>query len=172
MNNKMVGMAVLDLVWMVASYAALLAFIAIVGVLIFKFGITSFKLAISTVGSTRGIENIKGVVNQPGHRTKDESDEMEIIVSYITHFVQKSVERNHYAKYVYEMLRVELILSYIKSLDHFIESKLENVDYAGYMQELFNIEKITSRADSLKNFIESKREKNFAKYAYIQLFKK
>ncbi|MCZ3365249.1 hypothetical protein [Methanobacterium veterum] len=165
-------MAVLDLVWMVASYAALLAFIAIVGVLIFKFGITSFKLAISTVGATRGIENIRGVVNQPGRRTRDESDEMEIIVSYITRFVQKSVERNHYAKYIYETLRIELILYYIKSLDHFVESKLENVDYAGYMQALFNIEKITSRADSLKNFIESKREKNFAKYAYIQLFKK
>jgi hypothetical protein len=143
-----------------------------VGVLIFKFGITSFKLAISTVGATRGIENIRGVVNQPGRRTRDESDEMEIIVSYITRFVQKSVERNHYAKYIYETLRIELILYYIKSLDHFVESKLENVDYAGYMQALFNIEKITSRADSLKNFIESKREKNFAKYAYIQLFKK
>ncbi len=172
MNNKMVGMAVLDLVWMVASYAALLAFIAIVGVLIFKFGITSFKLAISTVGATRGIENIKGVVNQHGHRTTDESDEMEIIASYITRFVQKSVERNYYAKYVYEMLRVELILSYINSLDHFIGSKLENVDYAGYMQKLFDIKKINSRADSLKSFVKSKREKNFAKYAYIQLFKK
>ena len=172
MNNKMVGMAVLDLVWTVASYTVLLAFIAVVGVLIFKFGITSFKMAINTVGATRGIENIKGVVNQPSHRTTDESDEMEIFVSYITHFVQKSVERNHYVKYTYEMLRVELILSYIKSLDQFIESKLENVDYEGYMLELFNIEKITSRADSLKSFIESKREKNFAKYAYIQLFKK
>ena len=172
MNNKMVGMAVLDLVWMVASYAALLAFIAIVGVVIFKFGCSSFKLAISTVGATRGIENIKGVVTRPGHRTTDESDEMEIMVSYITRLIQKSVERNHYAKYTYETLRVELILSYINSLDHFIESKLENVDYAGYMRELFIIEKITSRADSLKSFVKSKREKNFAKYAYIQLFKK
>ena len=154
MNNKMVGMAVLDLVWMVASYAALLAFIAIVGVLIFKFGITSFKLAISTVGATRGIENIKGVVNQSGHRTTDESDEMEILVSYIARFVQKSVERNHYAKYAYNSLRVELIISYIKYLEHFVD------------------EKATSSTNSLKSFAKSKREKNFAKYAYIQLFKK
>ena len=172
MNNKMVPMAVLDLLWMVASYAALLAFIAIVGVIIFKFGIASFKLAINTVGATRGIENIKGIVNQQGHRTTDKSDEMEILVSYITRFIQKSIERNYYAKYAYELFRVELIISYIKSLDHFVESKLEKVDYAGYTHQIFKNEKVTSRVDSLKSFIESKREKNFARYAYIQLFKK
>ncbi len=168
----MVRMAVLDLIWMVASYAALLAFIAIVGVILFKFGITSFKLAMNTVGATRGIENIKGVSNQPGRRTTEGSDEMEVIVSYITHFLKKSIERNHYAKYTYELFRVELILSYIKYLDRFVESKLEKVDYAGYTRELFKIKKVTSRIDSLKSFVESKREKNFARYAYIQLFKK
>lgn len=154
MNNKMVGMAVLDLVWMVTSYAALLAFIAIMGVIIFKFGIVSFKLAISAVGATRGIENIRGVVNQPSHRITEESDEIEIITSYITSFIQKSIEQNYYAKYAYDLFRVELIISYIKSLDRFIE------------------EKVISSIDSLKSFVESRRKKNFARYAYIQLFKK
>ena len=150
----MVRMAVLDLVWTVASYAALLAFIAIVGFIIFKFGIASFKLAVNTVGATRGIENISSVINRPGHRTTEESDEIEILVSYITSFVQKSVERNHHAKYAYDSLRVELIISYFKSLDHFVD------------------EKVTLSTASFKSFIKSKREKNFAKYAYIQLFKK
>ncbi|MGB9979343.1 hypothetical protein [Methanobacterium sp.] len=154
MNNKMVGMAVLDLVWTVVSYAALLAFIAIVGVIIFKFGITSFRLAINTVGATQGIENIRGVINRSDHRTTKEEDEIEIIFSYITSFIQTIIERNHHAKYTYDLLKVELIISYIKFLDNFVDQK------------------ITSRTDSFKNFVESKREKNFARYAYIQLFKK
>jgi hypothetical protein len=174
MNNKMVGMAVLDLVWTFTSYAALLAFMAILGVILFKVGFASFKLAMNTVGATRGIENIRGVVNQSGHRTTGETDEIEIAVSYVTIFIQTIIEKNRYAKYAYNLFRVELITSYIKILNSFLESKLEKIDYAGYAYELFKIEKVISRIDSLKNFVESKskREKNFAKYTYIQLFKK
>lgn len=204
MNNKMVPMAVLDLVWMVISYAALLVFIAIMGVIVVKFGITSFKLAMNTVGATKGIENIKKV-NQSNYRATKETDEMEIIVSYAASFIQTIIERNHYAKYAYDLFRVELIVLYIKSLDHFVESKLEETDYAGYAQKLFKTEKLgahvdsfksfvkfklekidyaeyilelfktkkfMARIDSFKSFVDSKREKNFARYAYIQLFKK
>ena len=204
MNNKMVPMAVLDLVWMVISYAALLVFIAIMGVIVVKFGITSFKLAMNTVGATKGIENIKRV-NPSNYRATKETDEFEIIVSYATSFTQTIIERNHYAKYAYDLFRVELIISYIKSLDHFVESKLEEIDYAGYAQKLFKTEKLAAYVDSFKSFVESKlekidyaeytlelfktekfmahvnsfksfveskREKNFARYAYIQLFKK
>ena len=174
MNNKMVGMAVLDLVGMFTSYAALLAFMAIMGIILFKVGFASFKLAMNTVGATRGIENIRGVVNQSGYRTTRETDEIEIAVSYVTSFIQTIIEKNRYAKYAYNLFRVELIISYIKILDSFVESKLGEIDYAGYAYELFKIEKVISRIDSLKKFVESKskREKNLARYTYIQLFKK
>ena len=172
MNNRMVCMAVLDLIWTVTSYAALLAFITLMGVIIFKIGFTSFKLAMNTVGATRGIENIKGVVNSSDRRKTGESDEIEIIISYITGFVQNVIERNHHARYAYDLLRVELIISYMNSLEGFVQSKLEKVDYAGYVSKLLENEKVNSRVDSLKSFIQSKREKNFARYAYIQLFKK
>ena len=170
MNNKMVGMAVLDLIWMVTSYAALLAFIAIMGVIIFKVGIISFKLSINAVGATRGIENIRGVVNQPDRKIASETDEIEIIVSQVNSFIQTSIERNYYAKYAYNLFRVELIISYIKPLKNFVESKLEKIDDTEYMYELFKIEKVISCVYSLKSFIEPKLEKIDAEYIY-ELFK-
>lgn len=171
MNNKMVAMAVLDLIWMVTSYAALLAFIAVMVVVIFKVGISSLKLAMNTVGATRGIENIEGVIKQPDHRTAGKTDEIELIISDISKLIQTIIERNYYARYIYDLFRVELIISNISSLINFMDSKLEKIDYAKYI-ELFKIEKVRSRIDSLKNFAESKGEKNLARYAYIQLFKK
>ncbi len=167
----MVAMAVLDLVWVVTSYAALLAIIAIMGVILFKVGITSFKLAMNAVGATRGIENIEGIIKQSYHGTAAQTDEIELIVSDISKFIQICIEKNRYAKYTYDLFRVELILSNISSLMNFIDSKLEKIDYTKYV-ELFKIEKVRSNIDSLKGFVESRHKKNFARYAYIQLFKK
>ncbi len=172
MNNKMVAMAVLDFVWVVTSYAALLALIAIMGVILFKVGITSFKLAMNAVGATRGIENIRGIAKQPYHGTTGKKDEIELMVSDISKLIQIGIESNRYAKYTYDLFRVELIISNIDYLINLIDSKLEKIDYEKYMYELFKVEKVRSNIDSLKSFAESRREKNFARYAYIQLFKK
>lgn len=140
MNNKMVSMAVLDVIWMGISSAALLAIVAIIGFIAFKWGIVSFKITMDAVKAAKGIENIEGVVKYPRYRnTEEDKDEFEIIVSFIKAEIEKNYYANYYTKYAYKRFKIKLILSYI---------------------------------DSLKSFIESKSKKNFAKYAYIQLFKK
>ena len=157
MNNKMVPMAILDLVWTGISYAALLAFVAIMGFVLFKVGIVLFKIAMDVVGAAKGIESIEGVIKRPNYRISAEKDEIEII----SNFVKASIENNHHAKYAYDLFKVELIssivISNINSLDNYYEVQTEKT--YGYV-------------NSLKNFIASKRKKSFAKYAYIQLFKK
>ncbi len=156
MNNKMVPMAVLDLIWMGISYAALLAFVAIMGFIVFKVGIISFKIAMDVVGAAKGIENIEGVI-KPDYRIATEKHEIEIIGN----FINASIQKNHRAKYVYDLFKVGLmvpmVISNINSLNDFYESRTE---------------KTYSHINSLKSFIESKHKTNFAKYAYIQLFKK
>lgn len=163
MNNKMVPMAVLDLIWMGISSAALLALLAIMGFILFKVGIISFKIAMDVVGAAKEIETIDGVIKQPNHRIAAEKNETEIILS----FVKAEIEKNQYASYAYNLFKVEIIISYINSS---IIPKIEEINEK--YESLFENKKIRSYANSLKNFMESKGKKNFAKYAYIQLFKK
>jgi hypothetical protein len=117
----MVLMAVLDLIWTGISSAALLVFVAIMGFIAFKIGLISFKIAVDVMGATRGIENIEGVVKRPNYRVTEKEDEIEIIVSYINSFI----ERNYYAKYMYQRFEIEKILSRINSLRRTMESKNE-----------------------------------------------
>jgi hypothetical protein len=117
----MVPMAVLDLIWTGISSAALLVFVAIMGFIAFKIGIISFKIAVDVMGATKGIENIEGVVKRPNYRVTEEKGEIEIIASYINSFIEK----NYYAKYMYQRFEIEKILSRINSLRRIIESKSE-----------------------------------------------
>jgi len=114
-------MAVLDLIWTGISSAALLVFVAIMGFIAFKIGIISFKIAIDVMGATRGIENIEGVVKQSNYRVTEKEDEIKIIASYINSFIEK----NYYAKYMYERFEIEKVLSRINSLKRSVESKSE-----------------------------------------------
>ncbi len=164
MNNKMVPMAVLDLIWMGISSAALLAFVAIMGIILVKIGTVSFKIAMDVVGAARGIENIEGVIKRRNPRIAAEKDEIEII----NNFINATLEKNHRLKYAYDLFKVESVASHISL---FI-TKAEKINYEEYAYKWFKIEKALSHANSLKKFAESKRKKNFAKYAYIQLFKK
>jgi len=167
MNNKRVGMAVLDLIWMGISYAALLALVIIMGFIAFRVLVISFKIAIDVVGAARGIENIEGIIKQPNYGITAEKDETEIISSYI----KSEIEKNSYAKYSYDLLRIETIIASINSFYGFMEPKFENIN-GEYAYELFRVEKAISYVNSLKKFMVNKGKKNFVKYAYIQLFKK
>lgn len=126
-------MVLVDTIWASIVYALMLVFAAIIGFIVLKVGIVSFKLAMRTIIAARGIENIKSVKKYPKYGITEENEaEFEIITSYIKTKIKKNYYANYYTKYAYNMFKIKTILSYIDSLKSFIKAKTEKNNYAKY----------------------------------------
>lgn len=177
-------MAVLDTVWIFMVFALLLAFLVLIGYIILKMGLDTFKMIMSTVYATRNIEKMKIVQKDSKYRIAEkEDDELKII----GRFIKSEIDKNRYTSYLYKKFKVKILIAntglLIGSLDTkmdifiekgsiFIGNAIRKNQYTNYINKQFK-QDIISQINSFKDSIKSKIKKhNYTKYAYIQLFKK
>ena len=166
-------MVLVDMIWAGMVYAFMLVFAAIIGFVVLKIGIVSFKSAMGTIIAARGIENIEGVARNPNYRITEE-DEFEIITSNFNSLIKDEAEKNHYTNYVYMRLFkiIETLLYTFSSKFTKVETELSYYIEHTFIQ-LSKIKNTLSHADSLKDSIKAKTKRShYTKYAYMQLFKK
>lgn len=122
-------MAVFDTIWIFMASALTLAFIAIVGFVVFKIGLTSFKIVMTTVNAAKGIENIGVSVKDLKYITNVEDEsEFEIIGSLI----KSGIEKNSYTRYLYKKFKIETFIAHFGSLKDSISVKIKKRNYSKY----------------------------------------
>ncbi|MGZ7160714.1 MAG: hypothetical protein ACXVHV_08645 [Methanobacterium sp.] len=135
--------------------ALILASLAIIGFVVLKIGLASFKMAMYTVYAARDIENIDFQIKNPKYSiTEEEKGEIE----FISNVLKSEIERHSYTRYLYKLLKIEILNVHIGSIIDKIDSKMD----------IF-IDHIVSLTNSMESKI---RRHSHMRYAYIQLFKK
>lgn len=158
-------MAVFDNIGILLVSALSLAFVAVIGFIVLKMGLNIFKMIMSTVYATRGIENMEIVQNDSKYRiTEEEDNEFQIIGQ----FMKTEIEKSSYASYLYRKFKVEMLITEFISLRDLLDTKMDILIERG---NIFIEKRI--KKNQYTNSIKSKIKKhNYTKYAYIQLFKR
>ncbi|MGZ7109361.1 MAG: hypothetical protein ACXVHW_10355 [Methanobacterium sp.] len=148
-------MAVFDTIWIFMASALILASLAIIGFVVLKIGLASFKMAMYTVYAARDIEDIDFQIKNPKYSiTEEEKGEIE----FISNVLKSEIEKHSYTRYLYKLLKIEILFAHIDSIVHKIDSNMD----------IF-IERIVSLTNSMESRI---KKHSYTKYANIQLFKK
>lgn len=157
-------MAVFDTIGMLLVSALSLAFVAVIGFIVLKLGLNTFKMIMGTVYATRGIENMEIIQKDSKYRiTEEEDNEFQIIGQ----FIKTEIEKNSYASYLYGKFKVEMLIEKFISLIDSLDTKMDILIQKG---DIFIETKIKNQ---YTNSIKSKvKRHNYTKYAYIQLFKR
>lgn len=158
-------MAVFDTIGMLLVSALSLAFVAVIGFIVLKMGLNTFKMIMSTVYATRGIENREIVPKDSKYRiTEEEDNEFQIIGQ----FMKTEIEKNSYASYLYRKFKVEMLIIKFVFLRDSLDTKMDILIERGNI-----FIETTIKKNQYTNSIRSKIKKhNYTKYAYIQLFKR
>jgi hypothetical protein len=84
MNNKKIGMAVLDTILIYMSSAFVLALVALIGYVALRLGTITFGILMDSVKAANGIENISGIkINPQQANTAEKTETKKSDIPYI-----------------------------------------------------------------------------------------